>query len=116
MSYLDNVGLQSLWGRTGEVFARKTEAAGSMSLSGTTLYLVAVSGGTLTSINLGSTFATDQELANVKSELQSAISSATSGSMSASTANGRFGNSLGKSGDTLMLYNYNGTVISTVTL
>lgn len=61
MAYLNTRGLQSLWDRIGQIFGRKTQSAGSASMSGTTLYLVAISGNTLSSINLGSTFATDAE-------------------------------------------------------
>ena len=60
MSYLNKTGLATLWNRIKEVFAQKTQAVGSGSLSGTSLYLTAVSGGSLSTIDLSS-FATDTE-------------------------------------------------------
>lgn len=109
MAYLDDNGLQSLWNQVDSIFARLTEAGASISLSGTSLVLTSAAGTQLSSIDLNGTFVTEQEL-------QQAISGATSGTISENTANGRFGNSLSLSGNQLKLVNYNGTVISTVTL
>lgn len=104
MSYLDDNGLVALWDQIDSIFTRLTEAGASISLSGTSLVLTSAAGGQLSSIDLGNTFAT-------KSEIPS-----TDGLISTNTANGRFGNSLNISGNQLQLLNYNGSVISTVTL
>lgn len=61
MARLDLGGLRDLWYRIDDIFARLTEAAGSIALSGTSLVLSAVSGGTLSTIDLDGTFATDAE-------------------------------------------------------
>ena len=109
MAYLDETRLLELWDQVDSVFARLTEAGASISLSGTNLVLTSAAGTQLSSIDLNGTFVTEQEL-------QQAIGGATSGMISESTANGRFGHSLSLSGNQLKLVNYNGTVISTVTL
>ena len=113
MAYLDEQRLLELWGRIDDCFARIGEAGGSIGLSGTTLTLYSAAGGALSSVDLGSAFPTSQEVTN---QITSAVSGATSGLISASTANGRFGNSLTISGNVLYLINYNGTAIASVTL
>lgn len=61
MAYVDYDYIKALWERIGTVFARKTKAAASLVLSGTSLVMNAVSGDQLASVDLGSTFATDAE-------------------------------------------------------
>ena len=109
MAYLDTRGLGDLWARIDSVFARMTAAAGSLVLSGTSLVLRSISGADLSSFDLSQTFATKQYA-------DQAASGAAGGKIAESTANGRFGNSLTISGNQLKLVNYNGTVISTITL
>lgn len=111
MSYLDNVGLGDLANRIAEVFASKVQAAGNMSLSGTTLILLAVSGGQLQTIDLGSVFVTDQEL-------QQAISDGTSGMLTQSAADSRYARSITYVASTkqLTLRDGNGNALSTVTI
>lgn len=88
MSWLDDIGLGQLWDRISAIFARKTEAGGSLSWNGTTISLIAVAGGTLDSANLDSGLATDSEAAH----------------------------SLSLSGSSLVLYNVNGGQLSSVSL
>lgn len=88
MSWLDDIGLGQLWDRISAIFARKTEAGGSLSWNGTTISLIAVAGGTLDSANLDSGLATDSEAAH----------------------------SLSLSGSSLVLYSVNGGQLSSVSL
>lgn len=137
MSYLNAHGLQSLWDKISSIFTRKTQAVGSGSLNGTTLYLTAVSGGTLSTIPLG-TFATDSEaahnltasgatltLTNVNGQtlatvdlsgaINSAISSGTSGLITETTANARYGTGFYVGNDgTLWLMNRNSAALDSV--
>ena len=64
MSRLDATGLNQLWQRVSDVFARKAEAAKSLTLSNTTLNLSAVNGDNLSTVSLGSTFATNDYVQN----------------------------------------------------
>lgn len=111
MSYLDTRGLNDLWDRIGAVFARLTQAAGSLALSGTSLILTSCSGAQLSSVDLNGTFATDQEV-------QNAISSGTSGMLTRSSADGLYARSLTYVSSTkqLTLRDGNGNALSTVTL
>lgn len=109
MSYMDEPGMNAFWEQVDAIFARMTAAAGSLVLSGTSLILRSISGADLSSIDLAQTFATKEYADN-------AASGASGGKISENTANGRFGNSLNISGNQLQLLNYNGTVISTITL
>ena len=62
MSRLDDWGLREFWYRIGDIFARKTEAGGSLSWDGgSTLGLTSVAGGSLGSVNLDNGMATDAE-------------------------------------------------------
>lgn len=61
MSWLDDIGLGQLWDRISAIFARKTEAGGSFTFDGGTIYLIAVAGGTLDSENLDTYFANHDE-------------------------------------------------------
>lgn len=109
MAYLDSRGLGDLWERIGAIFARLTQAAGSLSLSGTSLILTSVSGGQLSSVDLNTTFATDQEV-------QQAISSETEGMLTRSAADGLYARSLTyiESTGALTLRDGNGNALSTV--
>ena len=64
MSWLDDIGLGQLWDRISAIFARKTEAGGSLGWNGTTITLYAVAGNTLDSENLDSGLATDAQAAH----------------------------------------------------
>lgn len=139
MSYLDRTGLGALAERIAAKFPFRTEAAGSMNLSGTNIVLVAVSGNTLSTVDLNSKFATDSEAGktleisgnkitlkavdgttlssvDIGSAISSAVSSGTSGLISESVANSRYVRSLSISGNTLSYNNYYGNRIGSVTL
>lgn len=88
MSRLDDWGLREFWYRIGDIFARKTEAGGSLSWGGTTLGLVSVAGGSLDSVDLNNGLASDAEAAH----------------------------SLSNNGATLTLSSVNNTALSTVNL
>lgn len=92
MARLDLGGLRDLWYRIDDIFARLTEAIGSISFSGTTLSWNYASGASAGSVDLNNTFATDAELAS------------------------RAGHSLGASGMTIILYNGNGSQISSASI
>ena len=141
MARLDLGGLRDLWYRIDDIFARLTEAIGSISFSGTTLSWNYASGASAGSVNLDNTFATDAQAAHslslaesslvlksvsgatlstvsLSTLLSQAVSSGIAGSglISANTANDRFGSSLYLNGKSLSLISYDGTVLSTVTL
>lgn len=64
MSYLDEVGLGQLWGRIDAVFARLTEAGGSLSFANGVLSLISISGNnTLDSENLDDRYPTKDQAA-----------------------------------------------------
>lgn len=86
MAWLDNIGLGQLWDRISAIFARKTEAGGSLGWNGTTLTLYAVADNTLDTANLDSGLATDAQAAH----------------------------SLALSGSSLVLYNVNNGQLSSV--
>lgn len=118
MAYLNMRGLDDLWARIGEVFGRRTQAAGNQTLNGTVLALVAIDGNQLASIDLNDTFATDQELSDMKTELEQAISDGTSGMLTRSAADGRYARSFTyvSSSKQLTLRDGNGNALSTVTI
>lgn len=111
MAYLDTRGLNDLWARIGAVFARLTQAAGSLALSGTSLILTSCAGGQLSSVDLNGTFATDQEV-------QQAIQNGTQGMLTRTAADGRYARGLTyiESTKQLTLRDGNGNALSTVTL
>lgn len=144
---LDLGGMRDLWYRIDDIFTRLTEAIGSISFSGTTLSWNYASGASAGSVDLNSTFATDAELASkaghslgasgmtiilyngngsqissasiataITSAIDSAVSDGTSGLISQSSADRRYGRSLHVSGKQLQLLDNYGNVLSTVTL
>lgn len=139
MARLDLGGLRDLWYRIDDIFARLSEAIGTITFSGTTLSWARANGASAGSINLDSVFATDAQAAHSLSLAQSslvlrsvsgatlatvslstlindAVSNGTQGLMHTSTANDRFGHSLYLNGKKLSLISYDGTALSTVTL
>ena len=139
MAWLDDIGLGQLADAISSFFARKTEAGGSLGWDGSTITLYSVTGGVLDSENLDSGLATDAQAGNsiglsgsslvlynvnggqlssvgLSNLINSAVSSGTSGLISASTANDRFASSLSLSGKTLRLISYDGTILDSVTL
>lgn len=67
MAWLDDIGLGQLWDRISSVFARKTEAGGSLGWDGSTITLYSVAGGALDSENLDNGLATDGQAAHTLS-------------------------------------------------
>lgn len=124
MAYLDETALGELWARIGEVFARKTEALGSIILSGTSLISKYVSGETADTIDLDATFATDTEAAaasGLSSNGTSLTLSDCDGTQKSSVnlatmLDSRYGGSLSISGQTLTLKAKDGTSLNSVTL
>lgn len=103
MAYLNSRGLASLWDRISQTFGRRTQSAGSQSLNGTVLALVAIDGNTLSTVDFSSA-------------ISSAVSSGTSGLVTKDEANTQYGNGLSLSGKKLSLVNSKGNTISSVTL
>lgn len=64
MSYLDEIGLGQLWQRVDDIFARLTEAVGSMSFSDGVLTLFSCANDSLDSENLDNYFASHDEAVN----------------------------------------------------
>lgn len=132
MARLDLGGLRDLWYRIDDIFARISEALGSISFSGTTLSWNHVNGSSAGSADLGATFATRNQagsrlgisgrtitLYDVNGGSNGSVTvpeTSTSGLMHTSTANDRFGHSLYLNGKKLSLVSYDGTILSTVTL
>ena len=133
--HLDFSGLNTLWARIGEVFARKTEAGHSLSFNSGNgnVTLRNVNGGSLGSVDLDARYATRGQAASTLSRdgntlylkdvdggtnstvtLQSVPD--VSGFIHASTANARYGHSLSLNGKVLSLISYDGTVLDSVTL
>lgn len=83
MTRLDLSGLRDLWYRIDDIFARLTEAVGSISWNSPTLSWTMASGGSGGSVNLSNGLATDDEAAG----------------------------SIGVNGTTIYLYNVKGTQI-----
>lgn len=109
MAYLNPRGLDELWDRISSIFGRKTQAAGSQNLNGTTIVLLAIDGNELSSIDLGATFVT-------KDELDAAISEGTTGLLTRSAADGLYARSQTYVEGTkaLTLRDGNGNALSTV--
>ena len=61
MSYLSHNGLTKLWNKVDAVFARLTEAAHSLSWSGTNLTLKSCTGSSLSTVDLRDGLASDSE-------------------------------------------------------
>lgn len=132
MARLDLGGLRDLWYRIDDIFARLSEALGSISFGGTTLSWRRANGAAAGSVNLGATFATRNQagsrlgisgrtitLYDVDGGSNGSVTvpeTSTSGLMHTSTANARFGHSLRLNGKRLSLISSDGTVLSTVTL
>ena len=131
MSWLDDIGLGQLWDRISSVFARKTEAVGSLGWSGTTITVYAVSGDYLDSANLDNGLATDSEAAHSLSLSGSSLvlSSVSGGQLSSvslaelinsAVSSGvgslRYGRYISVSGKTLTLSDQNGNYLDSVTL
>lgn len=131
MSWLDDIGLGQLWDRISAIFARKTEAGGSLSWNGTTISLIAVAGGTLDSANLDSGLATDAQAAHSlslsgSSLVLTSVSGATLATVSladlinSAVSDGvgslNYGRYLSISGKTLTLYDQHNHYLDSVTL
>lgn len=131
MAWLDNIGLGQLWDRISAIFARKTEAGGSLGWDGTTITLYAVAGGTLDSADLDSGLATDAQAAHSLSLSNSSlVLTSVSGAMLAtvsladlinSAVSGgvgslNYGRYLSISGKTLTLYDQHNHYLDSVTL
>lgn len=129
MARLDLGGLRDLWYRIDDIFARITEAAGSIALSGTSLVLSSVAGGTLSTVDLDGTFATDAEAAHsleasgfkltLKSVTGAVLTSALDLTAQAKTAlNNYFGRKLSWTSSTgkLALQGNDGTELDSVTI
>ena len=133
MSHIDDWGMRDFWYRIGDIFARKTEAGGSLSWDGTHLSLNSVAdGGTLDTEDLSDGLAKEseaahtltldlansvlilksvdnQELARVSLQqlIQDAVDSGTSGLATESFVKQNYGNHLTLTGNTLRLINGN---------
>lgn len=131
MSWLDDIGLGQLWDRISAIFARKTEAGGSLGWNGTTLTLYAVAGNTLDSENLDSGLATDAQAAHSLSLSNSSlvltsVSGTTLATVSladlinSAVSDGvgslNYGRYLSISGKTLTLYDQHNHYLDSVTL
>lgn len=140
MSRLDDWGLRELWYRIGDIFARKTEAGGSLSWGGTTLGLTSVAGGSLGSVNLNDGMATDSEATysisisgttitisnaagtvssqiDIGGAINTAIQSATGNFLTQNEADARYARGLILAGKNLTLKNAgDGPIGNTVTL
>ena len=129
MSWLDDIGLGQLWDRISAIFARKTEAVGSLSYNSGTRMLswIAVAGNTLDSLSLGTLAKTSEAIGSLTIngsvitmwgvdgsnkgtiDIGSAISSATSGLVTSSHANSTFFSSMNISGKNITLRRPNGS-------
>ena len=145
MSHIDDWGMRDFWYRIGDIFARKTEAGGSLSWDGSNLSLNSVDGGTLDTEDLSDGLAKESEAAHtlslssstltlkavngatlatinlesiIRSLAASEVSSGTSGFMTQTAADGRYGRSLHYSpaSKQLQLLDNGGHALSTVTL
>lgn len=131
MAWLDDIGLGQLWDRISSVFARKTEAGGSLGWDGSNITLYSVTGGVLDSENLDSGLATDSQAGNrlgkngttitltavdgtslTGVDISSMLSGATSGLVSETSAIGN----ITISGKTLTLWNAKGERMKDITL
>ena len=118
MTRLDLSGLRDLWYRIDDIFARLTEAGGSLSWDNAkNLTLVSCAGGTLNTVNLDNGLATDTEAAGdlttsgtygikLKNINGSAIGTAIDLS---NLLKGYFGRGLAKSNNKIYLVNGNGS-------
>lgn len=126
MAYLNMQGLTSLWNKISEVFARKTKAAASLVLSGTSLVMSAVSGDQLASVDLGGTFATDAEAAHslsstdftlsLKNVNGTQLSSVALTSQARAALDPRYGARLSRDGRTITLVAKDGSTLNSVTV
>lgn len=132
MSHIDDWGMREFWYRIGDIFARRTEAGGSLSWDGSNLSLNSVAGGTLDTEDLSDGLATEseaahtmsldlansvlilksvdnQELARVSLQqlIQDAVDSGTNGLATESFVKQNYGNHLTLNGKTLRLINGN---------
>lgn len=132
MSHIDDWGMRDFWYRIGDIFARRTEAGGSLSWNGSSsLTLRSVEGGDLTTVDLNNGMATDNEakytltkdgakitLSNaagtvsvqidLSTAINEAISQGTSGFITQNEADKRYARGLILSGKTLQLKNEEG--------
>lgn len=143
MSHIDDWGMRDFWYRIGDIFARRTEAVGSLSWNSPNLSYNNVDGGNLGSVDM-SNLATDSEAAHtlslssstltlkavdgttlatinlesiIRSLAASEVSSGTSGFMTQTAADGRYGRSLRYSAASKQLQLMAGDlVLSTVTI
>lgn len=124
MARLDLGGLRDLWYRIDDIFARLTEAAGSIALSGTSLVLSAVSGGTLSTVDLNGTFATDAEAGhslswNSPNLTLNSVNGGSLGSVNLNTGlatDAEAAHALSLSNSSLVLKSVSGQTLSTVSL
>lgn len=124
MARLDLGGLRDLWYRIDDIFARLTEAAGSLALSGTSLVLSAVSGGTLSTVDLNGTFATDAEAGhglswNSPNLTLNSVNGGSLGSVNLGTGlatDAEAAHALSLSNSSLVLRSVSGATLSTVSL
>ncbi len=131
MAWLDDIGLGQLWDRISSVFARKTEAGGSLGWDGSNLTLNSVAGGSLGSVDLNNGLATDSQAGHSLGkngttitltavdntpltgvDISSMLSGATSGLVSETSAVGN----ITISGKTMTLWNAKGQRMKDITL
>ena len=123
MSRLDLSGLRDLWYRIDDIFARLSEAIGSISFSGTTLSWSYANGASAGSVDLDQTFAKDTEAAGSMTssgysiQLKSVSGSGLGSAIDLSTLlKAYFARGISVSGSTLKLENGNGSQLDSVTL
>lgn len=126
MARLDLGGLRDLWYRIDDIFARLTEAIGSISFSGTTLSWSYASGGSAGSVDLNNTFATDAEAGHSLSFNQNngnvTLNNVNGGNLNSVDLDTRYatrgqaGNKLGIDGRVITLYDVNGNSNGSVTV
>lgn len=131
MAWLDDIGLSQLWDRISSVFARKTEAGGSLGWNGSTITLYSVTGGALDSENLDSGLATDGQAAHTLSLENSSLvlrsvsgvtlstvslAALISGAVSDGVGSINYGRYLDINGKTLTLRDQHNNVLDSVTL
>ena len=131
MAWLDDIGLGQLADAISSYFARKTEAGGSLSWSGTNLTLNAVTGDSLGSVNLDSGLATDGQAAHTLSLENSSLvlksvsggtlstvslAALISGAVSDGVGSINYGRYLDINGKTLTLRDQHNNVLDSVTL
>lgn len=126
MARLDLGGLRDLWYRIDDIFARLTEAAGSISWSSPTLTLHSVAGGSLGSVNLNDGLATDAEAGHSLSFNSGngnvTLKNVNGGGLSSVDLDTRYAtrgqaaHTLSRDGNTLYLNDVDGGTNSTVTL